>query len=392
MAYSTTRTWSGLNNAGDPLRLGLGWLSVANNVDITSTAALETRRGYVKRLDGSTTDGFSTSDYRRVYVVMGGAIHRVGATMATKPVATLSATARMHWAEVNQLVYFNNGTDSGIINEDDSVLAWRWPAPPAVAVSGGSGSLAAGVYQVACTFLLPDGRETGAGPASAAILPDRSALQITGIPQEPGLTTLVYIAPANSSVFQLYGPAVDTSMVWASPADTLGTDLATAFMDPLPLGTEAIQHWRGQMYASQYLPSANQSVVWASEPLGFHLFNLNSGFFMVPGKALMLAPTSEALIVGTDTGIYAYDGERLDHLAPYGVVPGRPYVLDEDSNKLLIWSTRGVCRAMPFENITQEYMSVAPGAQACAALMRADGHKKFVATLVAGGTAFNQRL
>jgi hypothetical protein len=391
MSFPSITRFKGLNNVADPLRLNLGWLAVADNVDISNTAALETRRGYTKRVNANATGAFNTSDFRKVYVVADGAIKRLTPGGSLVQIVSLSSTARMHWAEVNKQVYFNNGADSGVISEDDRVVAWRWPEPVAPGVSGVSGTLPAGTYQACCTFLLPDGRETGAGAASAVVLPEGSALQVTDIPQVAGLTTLVYIAPANSDVFQLYGSVSGSSLVWSSTPDTLGTNLATAFLDPLPVGTDVIQHWRGQMYASQYLPQANQTAIWLSEPLGFHLFNLNSGYFLVPGQVLALAPTESDLIVGTDVGIYAYNGERLEHLAPYGVVPGWSWTWDEDSKKLMLWTTRGVCRAMPFENLTQEYVSVPPGRQAGVALVRADGHKKFVANLVAGGTAFNQR-
>jgi hypothetical protein len=391
MSFPSITRFKGLNNVADPLRLKLGWLATADNMDVSNTAALEVRRGYTKRLSTPVSSAFCTSDFRRAYVVAGGAIQRLLPNNTLSPIHTLTTTGRMHWTEVNKQVFFNNGADRGIISEDGSVTPLAWPEPVAVSVGAVSGTLPAGTYQACCTFLMPDGRETGAGQASAVILPEGSALRITDIPQVAGLTTLIYIAPADSTVFQLYGPASGSSLVWSSTPDTLGTNLATAFLDPLPIGTTAIQHWRGQLFATQYLASSNQSVVWASEPLGFHLFNLNSGFFMVPGEVLMLAPTETDLIVGTDVGIHAFNGERLEHLAPYGVVPGWSWVVDEDSKKLMLWTQRGVCRAMPFENLTQEYVSVPPGRQAGVALVRADGHKKFVANLVAGGTAFNQR-
>ena len=391
MSFPSITRFKGLNNASDPLRLGLGWLSVADNVDITDTAALQSRAGYTKRVTATLTGAFNTSDYRRVYVTSPTAIHRLLPGNTLHPVVSLLSSARMYWTEINKQVYFNNGVDSGIIAEDDSVVAWRWPEPVALGVSGVSGSLPAGTYQALCTYLLPDGRETGASTASTVTLVEGSGLQLTDIPQTAGLTTLVYIAPADSTTFQLYGPVTSASLVWSATPDSLGTNLSTAFLDPLPLGAEVITEWRGQMYAAQFMAATNQTVVWSSEPLGYHLFNLNSGFFLVPGHVLALAATEGALIVGTDVGVYAYTGEKLDHVAPYGVVPGWPTAHDEDSGKLLLWTQRGVCRAMPFENLTQEYVSVPPGRQAGAAIVRMDGDKNCVANLVAGGTAFNQR-
>lgn len=381
--------FKGLNNVSDPLRLKLGWLSAADNIDVTNTGAIETRQGYQRTDVTPTSAAFQTRDLR-AYVVADGAIQRLTGVGLTS-IIDLTGSGRMYWTEINRDVYFNNGVDRGIIHVDDTVSQWGWATPGSVRLGAVSGSLPGGTYQALCTFLLPDGRETGASTASAVVLDGTQALQVTDIPQVPGYTTLLYIAPADSSVFQLYGPA-PAAVTWNSGPEALGTNLSTQFLDPLPLGTEVVQHWKGRVYASQYLAADNISVVWMTEPLGYHLFNLNSGFFMVPGQVRMLASVDQALIVGTDAEIYAYDGESLASLAPYGTPPGWPWAYDEDTKTVLIWTNRGVCRALPFENITQEYVSVPPGLQVGASIVRRDGHKKFVANLVAGGTAFNQRL
>lgn len=383
--------FKGLNTVADPLRLGLGWLSVADNMDVTNTAALETRSGYTKVLNAAPTSAYNTEDYRRVYLAADGYIKRLTGGRTLVDIVPLQSNARVHWTEVNKQVYFNNGVDRGIIFEDDTVHPWDWPVPLAPAMTAVSGSLPGGVYQACFSYRLADGRETGVGEASSVVLPDTGGgISISSVPSAPGCTTLVYLTGANSTVFQLYGSATG-SLVWSAGQDTLGVECTTAFLDPLPSGTESIAHWQGRIYASQFMAPENQSAVWFSEPLAYHLFNLNSGYFLVPGHVLMLAGTEEALIVGTDVGIYAYTDEKLDHLAPYGVIPGWSAVTDEDTNKLMMWTQRGVCTAMPFTNITQEYVSVPPGRQVGAALVRTDGHKKFVANLVAGGSAFNQR-
>ena len=165
-----------------------------------------------------------------------------------------------------------------------------------------------------------------------------------------------------------------------------GQDLAVLF-DTLPLGTDVIQYWGGRMYAAQYFPSENQTVVWASEPMGFHLFNLDSGFFMLPGQVHMLAPHDKALIVGTDSHIYAYDGQRLEGLADYGVVPGQHW--SEDDSRIIFWTARGVCSALPFVNMTEKAVSVAPGVRAGGCVIRAGGQKRYLSVIQQGGSAFN---
>jgi hypothetical protein len=46
---------------------------------------------------------------------------------------------------------------------------------------------------------------------------------------------------------------------------------------------------------------------------------------------------------------------------------------------------------MPFANLTEKQLSVAPGVRAGAAVLHLDGAKRFVATVVQGGENFNAR-
>lgn len=165
-----------------------------------------------------------------------------------------------------------------------------------------------------------------------------------------------------------------------------GKDLGVLY-DTLPLGATVIQHWRGRMYAAQYFPSENQTAVWFSEPMGFHLWNLDSNFVMLPGKVEMLAPHDDALVIGTDERVYAYSGDKLVALAEYGVIPGQHWTRDDQ--QILFWSARGLCAALPFQNLTEKQISVAPGVRAGGCLVRSGGQKRFVAVLQQGGSPFN---
>lgn len=369
----------------DPMRLDMSWLVQADNVNISDAGAISKREGYALNRAGAFSSAYTTLNFQRMYLATAIGIQN----FAGDNIVVLSSTAPMFWCEVNDQVFYNNGTDSGVILPDDTVLPWSWPVPTAPSVSAGSGSLPAGLYQVRCTYLLPDGRETGAGESAEITLKADSALQVSNLPLGVGAKTNVYVTPANSDVYQLLAATTSTSLTFNTSPDDLGRDLLNAFLDPLPPSTDVIQVWRGRVYASQPMISDGQSVVWSSEPLAFHLFNLNSGFFLVPGRVLMLAPHKDALIVGTESRIYAYTGEKLEQIAEYGVVPGKPW--DLDGERLLMWTVRGLCAVMPFENLTEKQVSVAPGARVAGCLVRTGGQKRFVAALQQGQEAFNAR-
>ena len=99
----------GLNTASDPVRLPQGWLSVADNVDVTDTGALVRRQGRELVASGAFTGIYSTLDRKRMYVVDAGAIKSVAPDMTLTTLATGLKALPMHWAEINGRVFFASG-------------------------------------------------------------------------------------------------------------------------------------------------------------------------------------------------------------------------------------------------------------------------------------------
>jgi hypothetical protein len=163
----------------------------------------------------------------------------------------------------------------------------------------------------------------------------------------------------------------------------------TGMTNPLPGGVDIIQEWKGRIYAVQHLPTEDQSVIWFSKPLAFHLFDQSKDFIMAPGRVTMLAPHDSGLVIGTDKRIHAYTGDQLADLAPYGVVPGQHWSQDAADKRIYFWSKRGLCAALPFINLTEKQISVAPGVQAGGCVVEAGGQKRYLAVLQQGGSPFN---
>lgn len=390
MSSAKISRFKGLNNVSDPLSIGLSWFTLADNVDVTDTGALSARRGFTRVGTSTPTSGYTTLDNKRTYLVAGGMINRFDAAMTLRAIQAITSAAPMYFTEVNEQVFYSNGTDYGIINPDDSWRAWSWPNPDSPLLAyGGEGVLPAGQYQVLCTFLFNDGRETGTSDPAFIQLQTNSSLLLTGIPQVAGLRTVVYIASANSSTLQFAFEATSSAMTWNASPEQLGQDVVTMELAPVPVGSTIVQHWRGRIYAAQYMPAQDQTAVWASEALGFHLFQTNEQLTLVPGEVVMLAPHKDALVIGTRSTIYSFDEEEMKVLATYGAVPGHAWV--RDGNDVLIWTERGLCSAIPFENKTDRQVSVPPGVLAGAALVEREGTKRFVVALRKGGTAYNVR-
>lgn len=389
MADTKTDRFYGLNNVSDPLTLNLGYLATADNIDITDAGKITRRDGFDLDTAGEITGAYGTIDTKRMFYVADG---NLTAKDGDVVLATGLASDRMHWAEINDRVFYSNGTNYGIIEPDNTVSAWSWTPPSAPTLLAVSGDLPPGQYRVACTFVLLDGSETGAGLESEVELLDGQALLISGITQTAGLRTRVYLAPANSEVFQLLSDDAPEALYWNSSPDWLGIDLETDALDPVPSGSTVIQAWRARLYAAQYLPETGNTAIWRSRAFGFHLFDLHSAYLAVNGRVLMMAPTDAGLLIATDKAVHVYDGETLSTLANYGTVPGCAWSIDQDApgKPVYFWTVRGMCRFPEFANLTQ-HVSVAPGVQAGAAVVQADGQTRFVVNLHQGGSAFNQR-
>jgi hypothetical protein len=277
------RSFRGLNNVTDPLRLGLSWFVRADNVDITESGGVQVRVGHSLAMACTPTGLYSTRDFSRLYVIDGGELRQVLDDMTARPLAQgLGRDA--WWAEINDQVLYVAGDAARIITAEGEVLSWRLPVPaePRVQVGDG-GQLPAGQYRVCATFILPDGRETPASAAAEVVVEQGAAPHISGIEQLPGWVTRVYVVPADSTVFQLAFGAAGPAAVWAQPPEALGQELLTDGLDPLPLGVDVIAEWRGRIYAAQYLPADDKTVVWRSQPLAPHLWNLSEGFFIWVG-------------------------------------------------------------------------------------------------------------
>lgn len=377
----------GLNNVADPIDLGLEWQTVADNILITDAGKVKRRDGTVKVFAANIREGYATRDRSRFYVQIDDTVAVMVSPSEALVLRSGLTAGRMRWAELNDEVYFTNGFDSGIIAADNTVRLWAWPVSAAPTLHAVTGNLDPGQYLVTCTFLLPDGRETGTGDVASLTIAAGQALQITGIPQRAGLMTQVYIAPANSAALQFAVATTQAAITWDAGPDMLGAELRTQDLSPLPVGAAIPAFWGGRCYVAQYLPELASTVVWRSEPLAPHLFDLEQGFFMVPGEVVLMAAHEAGLVIGTRSDIRLFDG-ALKTLADYGAIPGDVVLHGKD---LWFWTERGAARALPFENVTEAAISVAPGRAAQAAVLERDGNTHLLVTLQQGGTAFNPR-
>lgn len=384
-------TFKGLNNVSDPFRLTPDWFVQADNVDLSRTTGLQRAKGFVRRTTNTRITGaYATIDQTRVYVIDNGNLLQYDPGMATsKTLKTgLSLTLRTWFEEVNGVVYYTNGLDFGAIEPG----GWRpWgitppDAAPQLWFNNADGGLPYGMYHTVSTYVDDRGMESGNSDDVAQII-GKGQLDITDIPHKAGYTTNVYITMCNGTVLHLLGQDVGTSLSHNNELN-LGRELPFWGAD-IPRGSLPC-FFQGRIWVAEWYPQYDYTAIWCSLPLHYHHFSYDEFGITVPGEVRMMDRADDGtMIIGTDRQIWAYDGDKLAALAAYGVVDG--YAGASLGDTLFFWTLRGLCSALPFRNLTEDKLYVAPGTNAGSVVMEKDGTRRFVVALRQGGQPYNRR-
>ncbi|MCH8856318.1 MAG: hypothetical protein IIA03_08785, partial [Proteobacteria bacterium] len=194
----------GLNNVTDPLRMPAGWLSRADNVNITDTGAVVKRAGFEPVLQAPATvrSAFANKAMDRLYLHAGDEVLRVMPDMSPRTLAAGVGAAPLRWDEFNKQALFVGPEAAGIITRDNELLPLRWDMPMPPLLRAVPGVMPAGTYRVCWAWVMPDGRETGVGEAAHIDLAEGEGIEIAGLPQVAGWRVRLYLCPAGSTVFQ----------------------------------------------------------------------------------------------------------------------------------------------------------------------------------------------
>ena len=402
------REFAGLINTLSEKDIGLRGLTVADNVLVSDTKKLVVRPGKALYRAGSMQSAFVLGD--NLYVVDGGTLqHVVSATEARTLASGLTGPA-YSWDAVNGAAYFVNGVEAGIVT-GDSFMPLRTPAASVTSVAAGDqGTLPATAFNLGAdyqsatwrfcaTYEMQDGRETAPSDVAQCVASPATRLFNVTIPALPAgvVRANLYVSEPDGTVFRR---AAGTTQEVTTLAPALATrELTTYGTFPLPDAVDQIAYWMGKLYATQYFAQQDQTVIWFSRPFAFHLYEMGTDFFVVPGRvSLLRAVSKEAmtrmhqwLLIGSTQGVWQYHEEgRLENLATYGVVPGLAGDVTPEGTAYF-WTTRGFCKAPDFENLTEKTVGMPPGLRANARLVYLNGMQFIVAVTQGGGTPFNVR-
>jgi hypothetical protein len=387
----------GLINTQAPVDFGFKGLSIANNVMGDDAKQFHTRPGFSLFRAGAPITAFVLGS--EMYVVEGGVLrHLLSATESRDLLAGLTGTS-YSWDVINSKAYFVNGVEAGVVF-GDTYESLRVAAPsitsvepldvgalPATRFNVGQGYDTA-LWRFCATYMLSDGRESAPSEAVELIAsPTTRAFRVTVPPQYA--RTNLYVTEPDGTVFRL--ATSTTTEVTSFAALRTTTELTTYGTSPLPDGVDQLVYWNGKLWVAQYFPAENTSVIWFSKSFAFHLYDMGGDYIVVPGRVAMLLWNNAGLLIGSTEAVYQYDAAgKLDTVVGYGVTPGSAGVVDSEG-VAYFWTTRGLCKASPFENLTEKTVGMPAGLWANTALVYLDGMQQVVTITQGGGTPFNVR-
>lgn len=301
-------------------------LEVALNVDIDDSLRIARRKGFSAPVTANVDRDLWASG--AVCLGVGSnALKRVNADYTTTTLRSgLTAGRSLSYAALGDRVFYANGVESGCV-QDGVSRTWGLAVPGMPVATAVSGTLRAGIYQYAVTYLRDDGQESGAGRAGTIELAVEGGISLSSLPVSTDPTVsykAIYATSVGGGALYRRGVIAntDTTFVIREPQMD-ASPLLTQFLAPPPAG-EYIAEARG------YLLVSVGARLYVSEPYAPELFDLRRSF-PFGDRIVMVAPINSqaqhGVYIGTGSQVIWLDGDSPDQwrprvIADYGVIPG----------------------------------------------------------------------
>ena len=380
--------FTGLRNRQDDRKISPGALVEAQNVDIDDTQGIILRPGFQKVLStGKITASYTTQDETRLYLIEDGDLKVSGQPGQFTTLYSGLSDDYVYWLEIADSIYLSTGQ---VVSRDGQVTQWRIPTPVVPAVQVVTGQLPAGQYRVVLTHANVIGVEGGATAPVIVDVVEGSGLQVT-IANHSSLTTQLYVTDTNGTVYYRV-PEIATGVHFIESTVVFSEPIEQSLLlcSQAPQAAAILGLYESQLAVCQTLDE--RSYVWFSQPFWYNLFDLHKDYIAVEGQVNALLGTPQGLVIATERCFYLYGNDQtLVQLADYGVPRGKPYAVADDG-VVYFWTNQGVVRLFPFENVTQEKVSLEPGAVVDVTLIEQNGFRRLLVLVDEMGRSDNARI
>lgn len=287
------------------------------NADLPSAGWPRRRAGHARVLECARAhSGWSSPRFPFLLFADGGAQYAWDGSSEPFLVREGLSGREISIACPNDRAYCTDGKFTWTVDSFGAAGSWSVEAPggqPALAAVGG-GSLGAGDYQVAVSFVSASGEQGGAGLAAVVRVGDKGAIELSAIPQPRNASVTrirVHRSPPNGDEL-FFAQDLPVGTVSATLGEVrLGAKLRTQFLEPMPAGA-IVRYLGGRMYVA-----VGSDEIW-SEALYFGLTSFEQNRRRVGGRITMM----EAVGEGTDgAGRFVSDEKATYYLG--GVDPAQ---------------------------------------------------------------------
>lgn len=375
-------------------------LVTALNVDIDDSLGISRRKGF----SSPVTAAVDRSLFASGSVCLGvgsNALKRVHPDWSTTTLRTgLTASKELSYAVVGDRVFYSNSVETGCV-QGSVHRTWGITPPSSPPASATGGSLPAGIYQFAVTYLRSDGQESGARRAGTITVGNDGGISLSSISvsADPTITRkAIYATTANGKTLFLVG-IIDNTTTTFVIRGTGASPLLTQFLSPPPAGS-FIASWKGWMLV------AKDSRLYPSEAYAPELFDFRKSL-PFSDRITMIAPVKFGVFIGTDSQVIWMAGDDPEKwvfkvAAEYGAIPGTLTFGDGEllgdtgqaaGDPVAFFATkRGLCIGRSdggFANLTQARFAYPIQTQGAGIVRRHRGMAQFVCTMKGAETAGN---
>jgi hypothetical protein len=285
----------GMDNIHQPHDLPDGTLRRAVNVDVSDSGKLRRRRGFSPTLSAAGAHSLWGDRAGNGYFVAADTLKRLnldGTAAVIGAVATGSNP--LSFEEAGSAIYFMSSAARGRL-VGGALDTWGVDVPTSPPqMMPDAGVLDAGKYMAAITYLLADGRESGASALQSITLAASGGISFYGLPiptQAAVVKKRIYMTTANGET--LYRVAECAAADSVAAFESFGAELRTAYLTPPPLGT-CIAYTLGRMFI------ADGKTVWFTEALDLDHCDRRRNFYRFPADVTLIAGAKDGLYVCAD--------------------------------------------------------------------------------------------
>lgn len=379
----------GIDNKSKAHSLKSGSVRNAVNADIDADGRARRRKGMARSYAGvAIKGGFGCAAGQ--FFIEGTTLKKFNGSSPPDSILTSVLGDYCAYEYLDGIIYFSDGETRALI-VDGEAKQWGLPAPSAPVLSGGSGTLGAGKYMAALAWVNADGGQSALSNVSQITISDNSQITFNNLPGIPaGLienptSIRLFLSSANGEM--LYRVTDITIGATSSYTVTLSTytkgmEIKWQPMGPPPAG-KLIKYYRGRMYVLD--PSG--LLVWYSQPLNYHLFDLGNDYLIFNTPVTVMEPSGGGIFFADDEKHMFYagipeEGFTIDEKLDYGAPFNNGQRLDQDA---VTWQThQGRVTGGPdgsISNNQDDRVAVDVGTSSANIVREDDGQRQFITSI-----------